>query len=226
MKLVTDYANATQLKLKAPYEMKPEYITVHNTFNDAPAINEINYMKNNTSQTGFHVAVDDVEARIGIPFNRNAFHCGDGANGDGNRKSIGVEICYSKSGGTKYYKAEENSIELVAGLLYEFGFDIKRVKKHQDWSGKYCPHRILDEKKWDDYLKRVDKRLMEMKGGNDMTKYEPNSKSLMDNTVKYLEGAVKEGKINQSHVDALKSGTMTVSHLLGVDITIRMKDKE
>ncbi|EAD7707299.1 N-acetylmuramoyl-L-alanine amidase family protein, partial [Listeria monocytogenes] len=22
------------------------------------------------------------------------------------------------------------------------------VKKHQDWSGKYCPHRVLAEKRW------------------------------------------------------------------------------
>lgn len=22
------------------------------------------------------------------------------------------------------------------------------IKKHQDWSGKYCPHRILDDKRW------------------------------------------------------------------------------
>ncbi len=44
----------------------------------------------------FHIAVDDKEAVQGIPLERNAWHCGDGG-GNGNRKSIGVEICYSLS---------------------------------------------------------------------------------------------------------------------------------
>lgn len=29
-------------------------------------------------------------------------------------------------------------------MLKERGWGIDRVKKHQDWSGKYCPHRTLD----------------------------------------------------------------------------------
>ena len=62
----------------------------------------------------------------------------DGANGTGNRKSIGIEICYSKSGGSRYTKAEENCVQLVASLLKQYGWGIDRVKKHQDWSGKYC----------------------------------------------------------------------------------------
>lgn len=206
--------------------MKPETITVHNTYNDASAENEITYMITNNNQTGFHIAIDEKEAILGIPLNRNAFHAGDGANGAGNRKSIGIEICYSKSGGTRYTKAEANAVEFIATMLDELGWDIKRVKKHQDWSGKYCPHRILDEKRWQAFLDRIDKRLMEMKGGNDMTKYDPNSKALMDNTVTYLEQAIKAGHINKTHLDALKKGTMTVSHLLGVKITIDLKEKE
>ena len=29
------------------------------------------------------------------------------------------------------------------------------LKKHQDFSGKYCPHRILDEKSWESFVDRV-----------------------------------------------------------------------
>ena len=29
-------------------------------------------------------------------------------------------------------------------MLKERGWGIHSVKKHQDWSGKYCPHRTLD----------------------------------------------------------------------------------
>ncbi|AYK58489.1 LysM peptidoglycan-binding domain-containing protein [Bacillus subtilis] len=135
--------------LKCSNPMTAEYITIHNTANDASAANEISYMINNTNSTSFHFAVDDKEVRQGIPTNRNAWHTGDGKNGTGNRKSIGVEICYSKSGGARYKKAEALAIKFVAQLLKERGWGIDHVRKHQDWNGKYCPHRILSEGRWE-----------------------------------------------------------------------------
>lgn len=96
--------------------MKAEYITIHNTANDASAANEISYMKNNSSSTSFHFAVDDKQVIQGIPTNRNAWHTGDGTNGTGNRKSIGVEICYSKSGG--YDIRQRKSLLLSLWLSY------------------------------------------------------------------------------------------------------------
>jgi N-acetylmuramoyl-L-alanine amidase len=152
--------------------MKPNFITVHNSYNDASAENEIAYMQRNDSATSFHVAVDDVNVIQAIPFHRNAWHCGDG-NGKGNRESIGVEIAYSKSGGERYVKAEENAVQYIALLLKQFGWGIDRVKKHQDWSGKYCPHRILDNKAWGSFLDRVQKALDVLnKGGNEVSKEE------------------------------------------------------
>ena len=59
-------------------------------------------------------------------------------------KSIGIEICYSKSGGERFEQAEKLAAEYIAYLLKQYGWGIDRVKKHQDWSGKYCPHRTLD----------------------------------------------------------------------------------
>lgn len=129
--------------IKCPYKMKAESITVHNTANDASALNEVKYMIGNNNKVSFHIAVDDKEAVQGIPLDRNAWHAGDG-NGKGNRSSIGVEICYSKSGGERFAKAERNAAELIASMLKERGWGIDRLKKHQDWSGKYCPHRTLD----------------------------------------------------------------------------------
>ncbi|MGN4782491.1 N-acetylmuramoyl-L-alanine amidase [Bacillus cereus] len=128
-----------------PYEMNPTEITFHNTYNDAPAINERNNVANNSTGTSFHVAVDDKEAIQLIPFNRNAWHAGDGTNGRGNRHSIGVEICYSKSGGERYRKAELNAIKVIRQLMDTFNIPISRVKTHQERNGKYCPHRMLDE---------------------------------------------------------------------------------
>ena len=44
------------------------------------------------------------------------------------RKSIAIEICYSKSGGARYVQAEENCVQLVAYLLKKYGLDVDRVK--------------------------------------------------------------------------------------------------
>ena len=146
-----------KISIKCPYEMDPEYISVHNTANDASAMSEISYMLGRPEEVSFHFAVDDYRAVQGIEENRNGWHAGDG-NGTGNRKSIGIEICYSKSGGSKFEKAEKNTAELVAYLLKERGWGIDRVKKHQDWSGKYCPHRTLDLG-WDRFIKMIENAL-------------------------------------------------------------------
>lgn len=139
---------------KCPYTMDPIGICVHNTANDATAANEINYMVNNNNQVSYHIAIDDREAIQAIPFNRNAWHAGDGGSGAGNRKYISIEICYSKSGGAKFIQAEKNAAILIAQLLKERGWGIDKVKKHQDFSGKYCPHRTLDMG-WDRFLSMI-----------------------------------------------------------------------
>ena len=154
VKIVQDLVSESKYNTQCPYHMTPEYITIHNTANDASAVNEIAYMKRN-SYNSYHFAVDDVEARQGLPLDRNNFSCGDGANGTGNRKSIAIEICYSKSGGARYVQAEENCVQLVATLLKKYGLGVDRVKKHQDWSGKYCPHRILAENRWESFKNRI-----------------------------------------------------------------------
>ena len=144
MKIVKCIIPKEKYSLKCPYAMTPTRIVVHNTANDASAIKEITYMINNNSSTGFHYAVDDIQVVQGIPENRNAFHCGDGRNGIGNRQGIGIEICYSKSGGEKFTTAEKNASKFIAQLLIKYGWSIDQVTKHQDYSGKYCPHRTLD----------------------------------------------------------------------------------
>ena len=139
--------------IKCPYDMEPEYITVHNTYNDASAMAEVSYMLGNNTKTSFHVAIDDERIVTALPFNRTGWHSGDGR-GDGNMKSIGIEICYSKSGGERFINAEKLCAEYIAYLLTQYGWGIERVKKHQDWSGKYCPHRTLDLG-WERFLNLV-----------------------------------------------------------------------
>lgn len=149
---------SSKYNIKAPYTMTPQYITVHNTANDASATNEIAYHNRNNNQVSYHVAVDDKEVIQCIPFTRNAWHAGDG-NGTGNRKSIGIEICYSKSGGSRYVDAEENAVHYIAQLLNQYGWGTDRVKQHYNWSGKNCPHRIRAEGRWNDFLNRIQKAM-------------------------------------------------------------------
>lgn len=157
IKIVQNLVPSSKYNIKCPYEMTPEYITVHNTANDASAMNEIKYMISNNYETSYHFAVDDIQVVQGLPLDRNGWHAGD-SNGTGNRKSIGIEICYSKSGGDKFIKAEQNAVELIAQLLKERGWGVDRVKKHQDWSNKYCPHRTLDLG-WDRFIQMIQNQL-------------------------------------------------------------------
>ena len=148
---------------KCPNSMNPEGICIHNTANDAPAANEISYMIGNSFETSFHVAVDDKEVIQAIPFDRNCWASGDGGSGSGNRKHIHIEICYSKSGGTKFTEAEENTAAYTAKLLKERGWNVSKVKKHQDFAPKYCPHRTLDLG-WQRFVDMVQSELNKLNG--------------------------------------------------------------
>ena len=154
--------------IKCPYEMTPTRIVVHNTANDATARNEIAYMTNNDYETSFHYAVDDKEAVQGLPLDRNGWHASDG-NGPGNRTTIAIEICYSKSGGERFDKAEENAAELIADLLKKYGWDISVVKRHYDYAPdkKYCPHRTMD-KGWDRFLNMIKAKLEDKPVSNEV----------------------------------------------------------
>lgn len=147
---------------KCPYTMKPTRIVVHNTYNDASASDEVAYMIRNSNLVSFHYAVDDKEVVQGIEENRSSWNAGDGAKGKGNREGIAIEICYSKSGGDRFIKAEQNAVELIVDILKRYGWGIDKVTKHQDYSGKYCPHRTLDMG-WDRFIKMIEAKLNEKK---------------------------------------------------------------
>lgn len=154
MEVIKNLVSSSKYGIKCPYEMNPTRIVVHNTYNDAPAKNEIAYMIRNNNEVSFHFAVDDQEVVQGIPLNRNAWHAGDGASGKGNREGIAIEICYSKSGGERFVNAEKRAAKFIAQLLKERNWDIDKVTKHQDYSNKYCPHRTLDMG-WERFLNMI-----------------------------------------------------------------------
>lgn len=159
--IISDLCPSSKYSIKCPYAMTPIGICIHNTANDASAKNEASYMLSNNNQVSFHYAVDDKEIVHCIPNDRNAWHAGDGGKGEGNRKYISIEICYSKSGGGRFEAAMENAAYLTAKLLRDYGWNISNVKKHQDFSGKYCPHRILSDYGWGYFLNLVREALGE-----------------------------------------------------------------
>ena len=163
--------DATRYAIKCPYAMVASRIVVHNTANDASAENEISYMKRNQNEVSFHYAIDDKEIVQGILESRNAWHAGDGGVGIGNRQGIAIEICYSKSGGERFIQAEKNAAEFIAYKLKEYGWGLDKVTRHQDYSGKYCPHRTLDMG-WQRFLDMI--------------------KSYMDNVSTPVQGYVEE----------------------------------
>lgn len=167
MKVIQNLVPASKYNIKCPYLMVAEFIVVHNTANDASAGNEVAYMIRNNDKVSFHYAIDDKEIIQGIPENRNAWHAGDGANGQGNRKGLSIEICYSKSGGKRFEEAEKLAAKFIAYKLYKKGWGIDKVKKHQDFSGKYCPHRTLDMG-WQRFLNMIQSELNKLKEENNM----------------------------------------------------------
>ena len=165
MKIRKDLIDKSRYSIKCPYTMDYEYVTYHNTDNSASASNEISYIKRNNNKVSFHIAVDDIEAIEVLPLDRNAWHCGDG-NGNGNRKSVGVEICYSKLGkeSSKFKKAEDNAVKVCAKLLKDKGLGIDRLKPHRFWSGKNCPS-VTDCREFE----RKVKVELDLLNGNDKT---------------------------------------------------------
>ncbi|WP_340191392.1 N-acetylmuramoyl-L-alanine amidase [Bacillus amyloliquefaciens] len=133
------------------YSMNPLYITVHNTSNTAKGANAASharFVKNNPSTgVSWHFTVDDTEIYQHLPLNENGWHAGDGNSGTGNRKSIGIEICENSDG--DFEKAVTNAQWLIKKIMKEQGISLANVVPHQRWSGKYCPHKLLD--RWDSF---------------------------------------------------------------------------
>ena len=105
-----------QYDIKCPYTMKPKWIVIHNTANDASAMSEISYMIGNNNKVSYHCAIDNERVVQGIPFNRNSWNATDGRNGNGNRKGIALEICYSESGGEKFEDADPVHEKLIVAM--------------------------------------------------------------------------------------------------------------
>lgn len=129
---------------------KIKYIVVHNTANETSnAKGERDFLTNvvNTSDTSWHLVVDDQEIIEAIPLNEIAYHAGSSI---GNEYGIGIELCESGN----YEQTEENAVKLIAYLMKYYKIPLSRVTTHQHFSGKDCPRLLLG--RWDEFLKKVE----------------------------------------------------------------------
>lgn len=142
------------------YNLVPKYVTIHNTANpNAGAKAHADYIKTKECEdrlASWHFSVDNgTTIYQHLPLNENAWHCGDGASGTGNRQSIGIEIC-EFTDTSKQNKAIEHGAWLCAKLLKDFNLPIENVRQHYNWSGKDCPRVIRARKNgWTDFLNSV-----------------------------------------------------------------------
>lgn len=180
--------------------MKPEYITVHSTGNPtSTAKNERAYLTNpnNTSETGYHYVVDEHEVIEVAPPTMVMWHAGDGR-GNGNMKSIGIEVC--ESGNRE--KALANAIDLIVHLMGTHNIAIDKVVRHYDWSKKQCPRIMNTDGKWtlwNQFYNRVTKansptpQVHTKKEENKNMKAEKTKFNLNGNKVE-LDGFIIDGK--------------------------------
>ncbi|MCK9599222.1 MAG: N-acetylmuramoyl-L-alanine amidase [Sphaerochaeta sp.] len=153
IEIIKDYIPKDNVTSRPGLPLIPEYITVHNTGNpneNANARMHTEYVDNTDRYVSWHFSVDDISIYQELPLDEVAWHAGDGHNGPGNRKSLAIEICETGD----YAKAEENAIALIRYLMEQFNIPLSKVVPHRHWSGKYCPHIILDYG-WDKFIERV-----------------------------------------------------------------------
>ncbi len=136
-----------------------QYIVIHETDNfkagaNARAHNLFLLSQADTQELSWHYTVDDHEIYHNLPDDEAAYHASDRLNQNGgNRNGIGIELCVNEDG--DYEKTLENGVQLVAKLLREYDLSVEDVKTHQDFSGKICPARLIENNRWDEFLERV-----------------------------------------------------------------------
>ena len=154
------------------HSMSAKWITIHDTGNSdagADAAAHARYLKGDAAANrpvSWHFTVDEDNVYQHLPLDENGWHAEDGSNGQGNRMSIGVEICMNSDGDRP--RAEARAAKLVAWLLQTVD-SLKdypgAVKQHHDWTGKNCP-RVLRGRSggWQEFLDAVKEALHESDG--------------------------------------------------------------
>ena len=132
-------------------------ICIHSTGNPkSTAKNERAWLDNpsNKRQASWHLCIDEKDCICAIPLKEEAWHCG---NNNGNKYSIGIEIC--ESGNRQ--KTLERAAELVVQLMKEYNIPLSKVKRHYDYSSKSCPAILMANnwQGWKDFIKLIQNKM-------------------------------------------------------------------
>lgn len=137
-----------------------KYIVIHETGNitegaDAAAHNSFIHSNSLENEHSWHYTVDDEKIYHHVPDTEPAYHAGDHLERNGgNLNGIGIEICVAAD--NDYDQTIDNTALLAARLMFEYDLiPEKALKKHQDFSGKYCPQNMLDQDRWNDFAQQV-----------------------------------------------------------------------
>ncbi|MEG1104025.1 MAG: N-acetylmuramoyl-L-alanine amidase [Oscillospiraceae bacterium] len=188
-------------------------VTIHETGNNRPsatAKSHAIYMNGNgkLQQVSYHYVVDELAAWHLVPNTEVAWHAGDGNKGDGNMRTIAIEICVNfPATSPERKKAVENAAELAAKLLKEHGYTsfAGHLFQHHDFSpfGKNCPMDIragypLD---WDDFCRLVDEYLAPSAQEEITDERAPSA----DTLYRVQVGAFKSRENAQNYADELRT---------------------
>src|SRR5699024_2897095 len=83
-----------------------------------------------------------------------------------------IEICYSMDNGysgpksARYKAAEENAALYIAHVLKQYSWGMDRLKRHYDWSGKDCPHKMHTTGTYQTFRTRVQAQVNALNSNN------------------------------------------------------------
>jgi N-acetylmuramoyl-L-alanine amidase CwlA len=136
----------------------PTKITIHNTDNTSRGANaaaHAKYQKGADARrrnVSWHFTVDDIAAFQSLPANEKGWHTGSA---EGNRVSIGIEICMHPEMDVK--AGYDRAALLTAVMAQQLEISTANgIVQHHHWSRKHCPRVLRDKPNgWADFLKQV-----------------------------------------------------------------------
>lgn len=136
----------------------PTYIVIHNSGLWDMTARELHLLQKNdnencTREASWHFSVDHNEIIQSIDTNWMAWNT---ASSIGHKETIGIEICQFRDESIQRI-VEDNAIALVHEIAKIHNFNLHNcIKKHQDYSGKFCPEVILSRPNgWNEFLTRI-----------------------------------------------------------------------
>lgn len=138
--------------------ISPKYIVIHNTeLWDIPAIDYHESLKTQNTIgeriASWHFTVDDKEIIQSVDTNWMTWNT---SHMSGHLETVAIEIC-KFTDDWRQKLAEDNTIALIHYLAKLHKLNIKScLRKHQDYTGKFCPQIILSRSNgWDEFLNKV-----------------------------------------------------------------------